>query len=307
MNHSKAFISVIIPVYNAATTIDDCIRSVVEQDTDNWELILVDDGSEDNSGEICDAWVAKDNRIIVWHQKNGGRSVARYNGVRMAKGEWCCFIDADDKIPQHALSLLTEKIADDTDIVFGNGYSINKKGYVDIETFRHLAVRGEGTIGVPWGTLFRRNLLTPHVFDVPRSFYMGEDYIFWLRIIFKTNKAVAVVYDNVYTKRADTTSSSFVWTSDYAAQIHAYRIQAIPPERKGEFLADTVADRMANLFSVTLFEQRIEWSTSKFYRQLREDMETTGLHFTIKQKIFLYLLSRKLKKLFSAVSNWRRS
>lgn len=307
MNHSKAFISVIIPVYNAATTIDDCIRSVVEQDTDNWELILIDDGSEDNSGEICDAWVAKDNRIIVWHQKNGGRSVARCNGVRMAKGEWCCFIDADDKIPQHALSLLTEKIADDTDIVFGNGYSINKKGYVDIETFRHLAVRGEGTIGVPWGTLFRRNLLTPHVFDVPRSFYMGEDYIFWLRIIFQTNKAVAVVYDNVYTKRADTTSSSFVWTSDYAAQIHAYRIQAIPLERKGEFLADTVADRTANLFSVTLFERRSEWSTSKFYRQLREDMKTTGLHFTIKQKIFLYLLSRKLKRFFSAVSNWRRS
>lgn len=307
MNHSKAFISVIIPVYNAATTIDDCIRSVVEQDTDNWELILVDDGSEDNSGEICDAWVAKDNRIIVWHQKNGGRSAARYNGVRMAKGEWCCFIDADDKIPPHALSLLTEKIADDTDIVFGNGYSINKKGYVDIETFRHLAVRGEGTIGVPWGTLFRRNQLTPHVFDVPRSFYMGEDYIFWLRIIFKTNKAVSVVYDNVYTKRADTTSSSFVWTSDYAAQIHAYRIEAIPLERKGEFLADTVADRMANLFAVTLFEKRSEWSTSKFYRQLREDMETTGLHFTIKQKIFLYLLSRKLKRLFSAVSNWRRS
>ena len=307
MNHSKTLVSVIIPVYNAATTLDECIRSVVEQDTDNWELILVDDGSEDDSGKICDAWAAKDCRIMVRHKKNGGRSVARCNGVMMAKGDWCCFIDADDRIPQHALSMLTEKTADDTDIVFGNGYSINKKGYVDIETFRHLAVRGEGTIGVPWGTLFRKNLLTPYVFDVPRSFYMGEDYIFWLRIIFTTSKDVAVVYENVYTKNADTTSSSFVWTSDYAALIHAYRIDAIPHEKRGEFLTDTIADRIANLFAVTLFEKRSEWRTSKFYRQLREDMETTGIHFTAKQKIFLYLLSRKLKRIFSAVSNWRRS
>ena len=136
---------------------------------------------------------------------------------------------------------------------------------------------------------------------------MGEDYIFWLRIIFTTSKDVAVVYENVYTKHADTTSSSFVWTSNYAALIHAYRIDAIPYEKRGEFLTDTIADRIANLFAVTLFEKRSEWRTSKFYRQLREDMETTSIHFTIKQKIFLYLLSRKLKRIFSAVSNWRRS
>lgn len=307
MNHSKALVSVIIPVYNAATTLDECIRSVVEQDSDNWELILVDDGSKDNSGRICDTWAENDSRIMVIHQQNGGRSVARCKGVTRARGEWCCFIDADDKIPQNALSSLSKKATDDTDIVFGNGYTINSRGKVDIVTFRHLAVRGEGTIGVPWGTLFRRKLLTPYVFDVPRSFYMGEDYIFWLRIIFKTSKDVAVVYENVYTKNADTTSSSFVWTSDYAALIHAYRIDAIPDEKRGEFLTDTIADRIANLFAVTLFERRCEWQSSIFYRQLREDMETTSIHFTIKQKIFLYLLSRKLKRIFSAVSNRRRS
>lgn len=307
MIYSQTLISVIIPIYNADTTLDECIRSVVEQEYDNWELILVDDGSKDNSGRICDTWAENDSRIMVIHQQNGGRSVARCKGVTRARGEWCSFIDADDKIPQNALSSLAKKATDDTDIVFGNGYTINSRGKVDIVTFRHLAVRGEGTIGVPWGTLFRRKLLTPYVFDVPRSFYMGEDYIFWLRIIFKTSKDVAVVYENVYTKNADTTSSSFVWTSNYAALIHAYRIDAIPHEKRGEFLTDTIADRIANLFAVTLFEKRSEWRTSKFYRQLREDMETTSIHFTIKQKIFLYLLSRKLKRIFSAVSNWRRS
>lgn len=297
-------ISIVIPIYNSETHLNECIFSVVKQSYHNWELILVDDGSTDGSNAICDKWTQKDNRIYVLHQNNQGRSVARMNGVGAAHGEWCCFIDSDDKIPQDSLLLLSNKISDNVDIVFGNGYSLghNCKETIDIKTFRHLAVRGEGTIGVPWGTLFRRTLLTAYVFDVPRNFCMGEDYIFWLRIIFNTDKPVAVVKESVYDKGEDTTSSNFIWTSEYAERIQQYRMDAIPQDQRKIFLSDTISDRIANLCSVTLFESKRIWGNSTFYKHLIDDMHHSNMNFTKKQRLFLSLPSKGLRRLYSIIS-----
>lgn len=297
-------ISIIIPIYNTSTKLDSCIRSVVNQSFTQWELILVDDGSTDGSGIICDKWAASNKYIHVVHQINQGRSMARNNGVRKATGEWICFIDSDDTIPSDSLLYLSCRISENTDVVFGNGYTLGSdyKEIIDIETFRHLAVRGEGTIGVPWGTLFRRTLLTSYVFDVPRDFYMGEDYIFWLRIIFSTDQPVYVVKEPVYEKTEDNTSSKFVWTSDYAQRIQEYRLAAIPKDKRPLFMADTIADRIANLFAVTLFEQKHLWKKSLFYRQLINDMHKTGIRLTIKQRLFLSLPSRTLRNTYSHLS-----
>lgn len=298
-------ISIVIPIYNSAKYLDSCINSVANQSFIQWELILVDDGSTDGSGTICDRWAAKDSRIHAFHQKNQGRSVARNNGVRNATGEWCCFIDSDDTIPTESLLLLSSRINDKTDIVFGNGYTLGPafKDIIDIETFRHLAVRGEGTIGVPWGTLFRRALLKPYVFDVPRDFYMGEDYIFWLRIIFSSEKPVYLVKDSIYTKADDNTSRKFVWTSDYAQRIQEYRMAAIPKEKIPLFIVDTIKDRMENLFAVTLFEQKSKWKYSFFYRQLIDDMDKADIRFTFKQSLFLSLPNRGFRKAYSWLSS----
>lgn len=298
-------ISVIVPVYNTEKFIDSCIESVVKQSYQDWELILIDDGSSDNSGSICDKWTLKDNRIQVLHQYNQGRSKARLHGVNNAHGEWCCFIDSDDKIPHDSLQLLSNRTSDDTEIIFGNGYSLGKnyKKTIDIETFRHLAVRGEGTIGVPWGTLFRRRLLTTYVFDVPKDFYMGEDYIFWLRIVFNTNKSIAVVKESVYDKGDDTTSSNFVWTSAYAEKIQQYRIEAIPKNQRKNFLADTISDRIANLCAVAMFENKQKWSKCTLYKQLVEDMQRANISFTKKQRLFLSIPSINLRRLYSIISD----
>ena len=91
-------ISVIIPVYNAEKYLYRCIDSVLVQTFTNWELLLIDDGSKDSSGVICDEYAAKDARVRVFHKENGGVSSARNLGLDNARGEWVAFVDSDDYI-----------------------------------------------------------------------------------------------------------------------------------------------------------------------------------------------------------------
>lgn len=100
-------ISVIVPVYKVEAYLDRCVESVVNQTFENFELILVDDGSPDNCGAMCDAWAAKDSRIHVIHQKNGGLSAARNAGLewvfRQGEGQWITFLDSDDWLQPNML------------------------------------------------------------------------------------------------------------------------------------------------------------------------------------------------------------
>ena len=94
----KPLISVILPIYNVAQFLPRCIESVCSQTYDNLEIILVDDGSPDDCGDICDKYAEKDNRIVVVHKQNGGLSDARNKGAEIANGEYITFIDSDDYV-----------------------------------------------------------------------------------------------------------------------------------------------------------------------------------------------------------------
>ena len=91
-------ISVIVPVYKVENYLDCCVQSIVNQTYSNLEIILIDDGSPDASGAMCDAWRAKDARIRVIHQTNGGQALARNHGIDEAAGAYLAFIDSDDWI-----------------------------------------------------------------------------------------------------------------------------------------------------------------------------------------------------------------
>lgn len=133
MNHNEALISVIVPVYNVAEYLPPCIESIAAQTHRNLEIILVDDGSTDPSGRICDDYSRRDSRIVVVHQPNGGLSAARNAGLRVARGEFIGFVDGDDYIhPQMYGVLLSALTATDCafSMVLGrkvpnnNGYAI---------------------------------------------------------------------------------------------------------------------------------------------------------------------------------------
>lgn len=99
-------ISVIVPVYNAENFLRDCIDSILSQTFTDFEIILVNDGSPDNSGRICDEYAAKYDCISVIHQENQGQAAARNHAMAQAKGQWICFVDSDDLIHPHMLELL---------------------------------------------------------------------------------------------------------------------------------------------------------------------------------------------------------
>lgn len=114
-------ISVIIPIYNVEKYLKDCIDSVLSQSFKNLEVILVDDGSPDNSGKIADSYALKDNRVKVIHKKNGGIADARNVGLENATGEYIMFIDSDDFLLQDALKILENKIEkENADYVIAN-------------------------------------------------------------------------------------------------------------------------------------------------------------------------------------------
>jgi len=107
-------ISIIDPIYNVEAYLDRCVQSIFNQTYDNYELILVDDGSPNYSGEKCDQYAKQDKRVIVIHKQNGGLSDARNAGLEIAKGEYIVFVDSDDWLaPQYLKCLL--KTAEDTD------------------------------------------------------------------------------------------------------------------------------------------------------------------------------------------------
>ena len=98
------FISIIVPIYNAELWLDKCIESILTQQFRDFELMLIDDGSTDNSGHICEKYASADNRIRVFHQENAGVSTARNQGILQSNGQWITFIDADDWVDSSYLS-----------------------------------------------------------------------------------------------------------------------------------------------------------------------------------------------------------
>lgn len=119
-----ALVSVVVPVYNVEGYIARCIESILAQTHRNLELILVNDGSADQSGAICDAYAERDGRITVIHQKNAGVSKARNVGIECAKGEYLFFVDSDDWVePNHIENLLP--IGDEDCVYGGRKFFVN--------------------------------------------------------------------------------------------------------------------------------------------------------------------------------------
>jgi len=125
----KDLVSVIIPVYNVENYLNRCVESVINQTYKNLEIILIDDGSTDNSGEICDKLKKKDDRIIVIHKENGGLSSARNAGIDIAKGKYITFIDSDDFVDVSTIDKSIKKMKNNNaDILVFNRYYYYENG-----------------------------------------------------------------------------------------------------------------------------------------------------------------------------------
>lgn len=184
---NQPFISFIVPVYGVEPYLRECIESISCQQG-SWELILVDDGSPDGCPQICDEYAAKDERIRVVHQKNGGVSVARNTGLDMAQGEWIWFVDGDDYIEKDALQQLIPKVTNQPyDIVrFTMKDLVNGK----LEEKRHIPDSHEMSteellLKYPCyynvAMLFSRKMIEQYGIRFSKGLRLGEDMEFQLK------------------------------------------------------------------------------------------------------------------------------
>lgn len=184
-------ISVIIPVYKVEKQLAGCLDSIIAQSYKDWECILVNDGSPDNSGKICDDYAKKDNRFIVIHKENGGVTSARRVGLETSSGDWITFVDSDDYVPERAFEHMLLMADDPIDIVMGawekekNGrrriIPLMTNGIIDSISFIK-ALLLEKCYRGPVGKLYRRKLLDDSLFDIPKEIIVNEDLIMNLRI-----------------------------------------------------------------------------------------------------------------------------
>lgn len=183
-------ISVIVPVYNSEKYLHRCIDSILAQTYTDFELLLIDDGSTDSSGAICDEYARKDSRVRVFHKKNGGVSSARNLGLDNAQGEWITFVDTDDKLysPRVLFELLKYAKVDLVVSASCFNYTNRKvkvqledkgliKGYQEISGFltRNL---NSAILRVPWGKLYRKELINQKKVRFNERLTIGEDAIF---------------------------------------------------------------------------------------------------------------------------------
>ena len=125
-------ISVIIPVYKAENFLQICVDSILRQTFKEFEIVLVDDGSPDRSGQICDKYAAQYQNIIVVHQENAGINKARYAGVKKATSDWITFVDNDDTLPIDALERLYAQ-TEGTELVIGSFTDLEVKEGLSLE------------------------------------------------------------------------------------------------------------------------------------------------------------------------------
>lgn len=206
-------ISVIVAAYNVGTYIKECIKSILDQTLRDIQVIIVNDGSTDNTGLVCKNCCGDDKRIVYVETENRGSGAARNTGIEKADGEWLCFVDGDDYLPENALEILYSNIGD-ADIIVGNYYT-DKVGKIKGWDFfskkvsnhdkkstlflignalgcSYYGAEYSANIGVPWGKLYNKEFVRGVVFPPLKRM---QDTVFNITLFLKNPK---LLYINSY-------------------------------------------------------------------------------------------------------------
>lgn len=218
-----AEISIIVPVYKAQAYLHSCIESILSQTYQNFELIMVDDGSPDSCGEICEEYAARDSRVHVIHQDNQGQAAARNHGLKIAQGTWVCFVDSDDLIHPQMIEMLQRAVKEsgapismcqmleaqevpETFAIHRNFQS--ETLFLDEKTLVDLHDKDAYPSWVACAKLIRKDIVQTHLFVEGRVFEDNEAVCHWVY----AGKTIAQVPYALYFYRTNpdsTTKSEF--------------------------------------------------------------------------------------------------
>lgn len=287
-------ISILVPVYNVEQYLPRCIESVLSQDFQDWEMILVDDGSSDKSPQICDEFAEKDNRIKVIHKSNGGANSARLTGFEMSQGVYLMFLDSDDYLLPKALSILYNKIEEGYAIVKGNDIRFNgdwnkieKPRSTGKKIFGHKeylkSVLNYDVLPYLWGGLYKRDLFCSNVFRDNQDLQIGEDWITNISIWNKVNKYIAVdspVY--AYFINDDSMMQQNVISFEYQEKMKD-KIMKYIPTGDNELCAQVEFAFLASAIK-GFFVPELKWN-NKIYEEIIQCLKDKTKSNDIKQKI----------------------
>lgn len=205
----QELVSIIVPVYNVEQYVQKCIESLLNQTYMNIEIIIIDDGTPDNSGKICDILAANQSRIQVIHKENEGVSIARNIGIEKAKGKYMCFVDSDDYVEADYIETLVNGIRESNAQLAVCGYKRecgqgrNRSSFRYIEKvlrqekdefYRKLSVDLEACF--PWNKLFLTNIIKDNNIRFPVSIHPGEDLVFCISYIKYVENAIFLNSDS---------------------------------------------------------------------------------------------------------------
>lgn len=315
-------ISVIVPVYNVESTLCKCIDSILKQTYDNWELLLIDDGSTDSSGGICDIYAEKDCRISVVHKVNGGVSVARNTGLDKACGKYVLFVDSDDYIDENALEILLKNAEEnDADVVmFGFYYHVeetketfsnfpevhfvgNESEFLE-EVFEH-TFRKE-MLNAPWNKLIRKNVLDANNLRFNPEFSICEDMIFSIEILSVSNQIVVLdkaMYHYVY-KLGDNLVNKFHYNYFEALNFYKKKMDSYLAKNDAEesivfmvedFYAEKIIAYLKRIYVSSRYDRKKKYSELKRIGNHSEVQHVMKRYCSvrIKKKVVVFCINNK--------------
>ena len=300
-------ISVIVPVYKCEQYIHRCVNSILNQTFSDFELILVDDGSPDNCGEICEDYAKKDFRVKVIHQVNGGQAAARNNGVKEAQGEWLHFVDSDDMIHPKTLEILY-KTAIDNDVKlsmcsafqgenipddFSKNFDVTANILnMDEENIFHLCKNEKYYYWVVWGKLLHKSIFLKHPLTEGRIYEDNAIVCKWLH----EAKKVAVIPSPLYfyyINTSGTTKNNFtekqldiLWA--FEEQISYFH--SLDYEKMTEHLVSYYFEISANMH----YRAKHEGNNKKHIKIIKEHKKhiektySKYIHLDTEKKLYIY-------------------
>lgn len=286
-------VSIIVPIYNVSKYLAECIDSILRQNYKDFELILVDDGSVDDSSKICDRYAEKDDRILVIHQQNSGVTSARKAGVGAAKSEWICFVDGDDTIPVGSIQTLMSSTSDSTDIVVARCDDRKIPASMSLETYRRECISGQKLHSGPFARVYRLSLFNKQVFDIPREIKRGEDLIMNVRLAFRTEKPPVLIDQKVYNYRQneDSIMHTSLHTIEHATLFHKYLSLSIPNKEK--YNKDIIKNKIWSIINI-IYDNPSDhsWRETIFWNELKGQIKRTKYRMTWRERIILASYNR---------------
>lgn len=309
-NQQNPILSVIVPVYSVEKYLEQCINSILQQTFTQFELIIIDDGSPDNSSIIADAFASKDQRISVYHLNNEGVSVARNYGLRKAKGQYIAFVDSDDWLEPNMFDMLIYNVKlYDADMVKCSYKNVFPDGKTEIKKFKIKqnkgqspyilnALNGDGIkavfndLLVVWNAVYRRDIcinvkFPEHVagednYVVPVYYHKSTRIVYLQEPLYNYRRQIGGLSDQKISKVAFAYMTSMVKDYlDIAGYKNKYVTKRINSKFAKEIFSHIKDSHMMNFNVVSIDEELLK----QVYR---------GLH--IKRKIQLWFLCRGIKR-----------